>query len=354
MLKESQQTIKLDAQSCPTQLHPNADGAGYYRFTMDESWWDGLIANATNLPAAEALALNDSLDAAFRAGVVPAKTYVGGMSVLLGHDAWDVVDAVMRNLETISSVVETDQLASVEQAFRALVKPQFAQLEDATATGKQLLRQRMQRFLIVIARDEAMRKPLALQAAARIGLNGDPDTAAAPASELETIFTIGVQDIGEPFFDLLLEQAIASEDAAFKNSATGALARVEDPDLVAKLQAALLNKAFSGSDFVGILFRQMVRVATTELTYEWLQANDEAIFELIPEGFRARTVPGLGRAFCSLKRAEDWEGFVNSHAEKLPGHERALAQATESIRLCAALREAKQAELVTALGAYGH
>ncbi len=37
-----------------------------------------------------------------------------------------------------------------------------------------------------------------------------------------------------------------------------------------------------------------------------------------------------------------------SHADKLPGYERDLAQATESIRLCTALREARAAELVAA------
>ena len=353
MLSERSQTIELEADSCPTQLHPNADGAGYYRFTMDGTWWDGLLANSADLAPAEALALADSLDAAFRAGVVPAKTYVGGLSALLNHDSWDVVDAAMGNLEKISSVIDVDHLGPVENAFRALVGPKFDQLADATDTGSKLLRQRMQRFLIVIAKDAEMREPLALQAAASIGLNGEPDADAAPASELETIYSIGVQDIGAPFFDLLLEQAIATQDPTFRNSATGALARVEDPILVAKLQQALIDGAFKGTDFVGILFRQMARAATTELTYEWFKANDEAVIKLIPESFRSSMVPALGGAFCSLQRADDWQAFVESHGDKLPGYERELAQATEEIRLCAALKQAKEAELITAFSAYG-
>ena len=197
-----------------------------------------------------------------------------------------------------------------------------------------------------------MREPLAEQAALRLGLDGDPDPAAAPASELETIFSIGVQDIGKPFFDLLLKKAIGSQDPAFRNSATGALARVEDPALVAQLQAAVLADEFKGTEMLGIVFRQMVRANTTELTYAWIMENYAALVERVPETFRSTTVPALGSAFCSADRADEWEEFVVSHADDLPGYERTLAQATESVRLCAALKDASADELITAFAAY--
>ena len=197
-----------------------------------------------------------------------------------------------------------------------------------------------------------MRESLERQAAARIGLDGEPDPSAAPASELETIFSVGVQDIGEPFFELLLEQAQTHEDPAFRAAARGALARVEDPALVRKLQAAVLEGAFEGFEFLGIVFRQMAREATTELTYEWLTENYDAILGQLPDSFRARVMPAFGSAFCSAERADDWQAFVEARAEQLPGHERSLAQAIETVRLCAALREAKAAELVTAFGSY--
>ena len=53
LLNKKQQSIDLDASSCPTRLHPNADGSGYYRFSLDEAGWQELVANALNLPAAE-------------------------------------------------------------------------------------------------------------------------------------------------------------------------------------------------------------------------------------------------------------------------------------------------------------
>jgi alanyl aminopeptidase len=348
MLNEKSKSIELDSNTCPSGLHPNADGAGYYRFSLDESWWDGLIADLPNLSPSEALVMADSLGAAFGAGKMPAATYVSGLSALINHETWDVVNAAMGQLEQLTNIVDSDQLPMLEEGYRKMVRPRYAGLAGTSDMGSELLQQRMQRFLIVIAKDQEMRLPLAIQAASRIGLNGEPDPSAVPVNEMETVLSIGVQDLGEPFFDLLLEQAIASEDPTFRQAATGSLARVEDPPLVAKLQDTLLTGAFKGSEGVGIIFRQMVRAATTELTYAWLVANDETVIEMIPETFRASTVPAFGGAFCSNQRANDWQEFILSHADKLSGYERSLAQSLESIRLCAAIKEAKAEELVAA------
>jgi alanyl aminopeptidase len=352
LITEREQTIELDTNSCPNSVMPNADGTGYYRFALDEAGWQALIENAADLAAAEALVLADSLDAAFRAGRVSAATYLSGMAALVNHDTWDVSDAAMSHLESITGILESDKLPAVEQALQHIVKPRFELLAGATGSGNELLQQRMQRFLIVVAKDQAMRAPLARQAALRLGLDGNADPNAAPASELETIFSIGVQDLGQPFFDLLLKEAIDSQDPAFRNAATGALARVEDPVLVRQLQAAVLAGEFKGTEMLSIVFRQMARANTTELTYAWIKEHDAAIIERIPETFRSTTVPALGNAFCSIERADDWEAFIVSHAEDLRGYERTLAQATESARLCAALRTESADDLVAAFAAY--
>lgn len=349
LLRDKEQSIDLDANSCPTQVHPNADGAGYYRFSLDESGWQQLIADSLGLSAAEALVLADNLDAGFRAGVVSADNYVSGMVTLAQHEAWDVADAVTDHFETIADVVDPDQLETVRKAFREIIRPRFAALEGASDSGSQLLQQRMQRFLIIIARDPDLRMPLAKQAAAIIGFEQSPDPSAAPASQYETILSVGVQDLGEAFFDLLLEKAVASEDPQFRRAATGALARVEDPDLVGKLQEAALSGIFQGREFRRIVARQMTRQATRDLTYAWLKENALDVIDKTRGALSTNIVPSLGASFCSAAKADEWNAFVVAHGDKLPGYERDLAQATESVRLCAALRDASGAELVAAL-----
>jgi alanyl aminopeptidase len=348
LLSEKKQSIGLEADHCPTQVHPNADGAGYYRFSMGDAGWLDLMSGVADSPAAEALVLADSLDAAFRADVVSADIYVAGMAALSNHDAWDVADAATAYLEAIIDILEAGQMDPVEDAVRDIVRPRFAALAGTSDAGSRLLRQRLQRFLVVVAKDETMRETMAARAAARIGLDGDPDPSAVSESELETVLTVGVQDLGELFFDLLLEQAMASRDPAFRSSAMGALGRVEDPALVRKLQVALLTGSFKGTEFTRILFRQMAREATAAQTYAWVKEHDDVVIERIPETFRSKTMPALGGSFCGAEQAADWQAFIESHGDKLPGYERSLAQATEGIRLCAALRKARGAELATA------
>lgn len=352
MLRESKQTILLDSDGCPNQLLPNADGAGYYRFTMDETWIDGLLGQASSLPAAEALVLADSLDASFRAGHTKAGSYVSGMTELVSHPDWDVAESAMDKLESAMDILSVEERDLVLPGLLNIVRPRYLQLAGATDEGSKILHERMQRFLVVIVRDPELRAPLAEQAAARIGLNGEPDESAVPPGEMETTFSVGVQDLGEPFFDLLLERGLDSEDPAFRNAAFGALARAEDPVLIAKLQALMLDGGIKGREFIRVLFRQMVRRASSELTYDWLVENGDTIIEMVPEHGRSGIVPALGSYFCDAGRADEWAAFVNAHADDIPGFERDLAQATESIRLCAALREAQGADLLAALEGY--
>ncbi len=351
LLREKNQSIPLDSDNCPSVLHPNADGAGYYRFAMEETWWQGLISGIDTMDAQEALVVGDSLDAGFRAGAVSAKTYVDGMVALINHDAWDVSDAGFSHLEGISDLVGAEGLPLVLEAFREIAKPRWTRLQGEDGHGSELLNSRLQRFLMVIARDEDMRAPMAAKAAARIGMDGAPDPAAVDAAELETVLSIGVQDLGQPFFDKLMELALASEDRAFRNDALGALARAEDPALAAKLQDLILSGQLQGYEPLFMMTRQMARAATTDLTHAWLLENNTAVFALIPEQFRARVIAGLGAFFCSNEQADEWEAYILQHAAELPGYERPLAQATETARLCAALREESALDLVAALTA---
>jgi len=348
LLADRSQTMRLDANACPVALLPNADGAGYYRFTLEESGWRELIESAPRLKPAEALVLVDSLDAAFRKGSVTAALYLAGLKTLVQHDGWDVSQAATDRLEAVEDIFDPAELPAIESALRAIVAPRFARLSNASDTGSELLRQSLQRFLVVVAKDRAMREPLAAQAAKVVGLDGKPDPAAADAAQLETILTVGVQDLGQPLFDKLLAEYAASEDQLFRDAATGALARVEDPALVRKLQDAVLAGTFKGTEIMTVLSRQMGRPATTEASYAWLRENADKIMALVPEGYRSNYVPHLGGSFCSAARADEWRAFIVAHADALPGYERDLDQATEGIRLCAALKAARGGELLAA------
>jgi alanyl aminopeptidase len=349
LVTRREQSITLDASSCPDSIHPNAQGAGYYRFALDEAGWTALAAEVAALPAAEALATVDSLDAAFRAGAASAEAYVGGLRALLGHPSWEVAEIIADRLEKIVEILDENQLESVKPYLAAMVRDRYASLAGAQSEGEVLLRAELARFLAIVAEDPEIRGDMTALAAERIGVRGAPDWSRIEPDLLSTTLSVGVQELDARFFDALLEEALGSNDPTFRREALGALARVEDPALAARFRDTIVSQRLRGREAVNAVARQLARDDTEAATWAWIQQNAEAVIEVAPETFRSRYITALGVQFCSTERSAEFAEFIVGHADLLPGYERNLAQAQEKIALCAALRAASADALSAAL-----
>jgi alanyl aminopeptidase len=348
LLTERTTTLDLDLDTCPSAIHPNSRGAGYYRFTLDDAGWAGLVDRAAALEPAEALTLVDSLRAAFRAGTVSARSFIDGLTTLAAHPAWDVAAATVEASSNVLEVLEGDDRERAEAALRAIYRPRYDALGGATDESSVLLRVAFTEFLALDVDDPDLRAELGTLADRTLGADGRPNSSAAPADLLEVVLAVGVQDRGAPFFDRLLEASIASEDPYFKNAAFAALGQVEDLELAMRLRTAILERRFPLTDATGMIVSQLVGDATREATWDWINANAEPVIMLVPEFFRSQVVPRFGLGFCSPERVPEVEAFVVRHAALLPGYERSLSQTLEAISLCAALRSEKGAELAAA------
>jgi alanyl aminopeptidase len=348
LLTERAATLDLDLDTCPSAIHPNSHGAGYYRFTLDDAGWAELVDRAAALEPAEALTLVDSLRAAFRAGTVSARSFIDGLAALASHPAWDVAAATVLASTSVLEVLEGAEREQAEAALRAIYRPRYDALGDTTDESSVLLRVALTQFLALEVHDPDVRAELGALADRALDAEGRFDSNAVPADLLETVLSVGVQDLGAPFFDRLEAASIASEDPYFRNAAFGALARVEDPERAARLRATILERRFPLTDSMQMLIGQLVTDATRDATWDWINANAEPVILLVPEFFRSQVVPRFGLGFCSAERAAEVEAFVVSHAALLPGYERSLSQTLEAISLCAALKSEKGAELAAA------
>lgn len=350
LISTAEDIVALDAGSCPSNLMPNADGAGYYRFSLDESGWADLAANASSMGAKEALAYADSLAAAFRAGEVSAGALVEGLRPLIMHPAWDVAGKPVDILGSLTyRLLENEDLDVARSQMSAMFRPRYDALEGAEGDQLLLLRIKLARFLALSSREPRIRAEMAKQAAVRIGLDGPADPTAVSGDLLSTVLSVGVQVHGAPFFHILLEQVKASHDQAFRQRGLSALASVEDPALAEVLRAEFLSKSFSMNQSIRILFGQLSRKATRDATWDWMKDNFEAVLNNFPGGiFRGLIAGRLGGFFCSSAHAQEYQELVEAHAEMLPGYERGMAQALERISLCMTLKETKGEELAAA------
>jgi alanyl aminopeptidase len=348
LLTEPAATLDLDLDTCPSAIHPNSRGAGYYRFTLDDVGWAALVDRAAALEPAEALTLVDSLRAAFRAGTVSAQSFLDGLAALAAHPAWDVATATVRASSGVLQFLDGEDRERAEAALRAVYRPRYDGLGSATDESSVLLRVALTQFLALDVDDPDVRAELGALADRAVDASGRFDSSAVPPDLLEAVLTVGVQDRGAPFFDRLEAASIASEDPYFKSAAFEALGQVEDAELSARLRAAILARRFPLTDSTGMLIGQLGADATRDATWDWINANSEPVILLVPEFFRSQVVPRFGLGFCSAERIPEVEEFVVSHAALVPGYERSLSQTLEVISLCAAIKSEKGAELAAA------
>lgn len=351
LLIAAEDIIALDAQSCPSNLIPNADGAGYYRFSLDDSGWADLAAHAASLSAKEALVYADSLEAAFRAGEASATVLIEGLRALVMHPAWDVAGKPADIIEGLTgTLLESADLTAARAEMSAMFRPRYDALAGAEGEKALLLRTKLARFLAIVSLEPQIRAEMAKQAASRIGFKGPADPTIVSEDMLETVLSVGVQEYGAPFFHALLRQVKASSDQAFRQKGLGALGRVEEPALSEVLRAEFLSGSFSMRESLGILFRQLARKPTRDATWGWIRDNFEAVLDTLPGGpFRGLIIGRMGGIFCSSARADEYKALVEAHADGLPGYERGLAQSLERVSLCLTLKQAKGAELAAAI-----
>ena len=110
--------------ACSGALMPNAEGAGYYRFTMDGAGWRALIAAAPKLSAAEQIALLRNLEAGVHAGNTKAELLFEGLRAVAPVGSWDALAAaedIMRDLH--DTAIAPEDRAAFEAMARNLIRP---------------------------------------------------------------------------------------------------------------------------------------------------------------------------------------------------------------------------------------
>ncbi|MFC3202797.1 M1 family metallopeptidase [Alteromonas oceani] len=348
VMKQTKERVPLKTNRCPAFIHPNAQ-SGYYRFSLNQDDWQHLIRHGKALPSEQALTMLDSLDAGLRAGHIDANIWLEGMLTMARHPAWDVIAHTKRKFEGLAnSALSGDALDTAAAISRAIFTPIYDRVNQQTSVGAQILSSELQSHLLEFAKLPEMRAPLREQAQAFVGIDGVPDFTAIPAAQRATALTVAVRDLGESFFTVLEQRFAESDDPALSVAMIRGLSRTTDPELGRRL----LERSIGGiyDDYApDILREQLSQAETQDSTFRWLKNNTQRILDRIPDNLRGAAFPPLAGELCSMNKADDWEKFIVSRAEQLPGYERSLGQTLEKIRRCARLKDAVSGPLSMAI-----
>ncbi len=326
---------------------PNADGTGYYRFSLPYDLWQALGMAFDELSAGEKLATLDSAGAEFAAGRLDVDTVWRFIDEAVKDEERRVVQAAIRQATRFERLLSDDAaaLAGYRAAVLDVFKHRYIALDQHGGDDpeRSIMKSSLEQIMITSGQDPSLRQSLADAAAAYIGLEGAASDRTLNTDEYLTGMAIGLQNYGAPFLDRLLEVRTDYDDPVFEQAVAYALGQNQDPALSDRILDLALSGTLGTRESLTIVQGQMQQLETQAATWDWLKANFETYLNVIPRQ-RKRFTPGLAAKMCSLDARDDLIALFEAHGNSIPGHERSLTQTVERIELCAALEAEKGAE----------
>ena len=332
---------------------PNAGGTGYYRFTLSRPDWEALIAESASLPAGEAIATSDSLWASFRAGKADAAMLIAAARAMSANpDSNASVDGGDRLAGLRArGFIDAASLPGYHLVMASIYSPRLMSIGFDPRVGahagddpdRQKLRQDLVSLVAGEAQDEATR--IKLKAAGDAYLAGD--TKALDQAFLSDALGVVVEEGGVPAAKALVDRALASEDAVFRNAALGAAAGSGRSDVARWLLDDLADKRLRSIERVGIVGGLASTADTRDLAADWILAN----YEKIASGNGVLVASRLPRSLssqCSAERAAKISATLGPKVKQMGSGELDFARTIETIRHCAVLKQAKTAEIAAA------
>jgi alanyl aminopeptidase len=341
--------VPLD-QTCPKVLFSNAEGAGYYRFTGDEAYWQSLIANAAALSPADQLALFHNLTAALRAGQASAGDLFALMRVLAPGATWDTIGAireVAHELRVTGTVRSSDMQKLIRGDFGPRLKQTGIEAKSGESAATSLMRQRLAEILVEEGRDPALTQRLAHAADVYITSNGQ-SLDSLPPELLQEAMRAGVMAGDAGFADKVIAAIQSSNDEYFTQSAIYALAGSSDPATLEKLLALSLTPVIRTGDLRYVQRYYAAQAAARPVLWSWFKANFPTLEKRLSR-YGMGGAPDIQRFGCAAADKADLESFLGPKAAQLVGMPRVLKENEERIDRCIAFKAAKGAEIEAAL-----
>lgn len=334
---------------------PNAEGAGYWRYSLDDAGWATLLQGAEALPAREAMAAADSLYADFAAGNAAFARVIDGARILARHreraatlqlpnalagqlERMDLSPAAEKGFRRFAAEVSLPRLKSLGG-----VKPAAGAYAQEEA-GQSLLRQSLVSYAATSARDPALRRQLA--GAAQAMVRGDAK-ALDPAYR-SLALSIAVEDLPTSFMTRLRDSVVASDDPLFRSQAMRALGHATTAEQVARALELTRDDALQSTERLQIMIALAGQPLGRDALLQLLGSDFDAAIATVPAFVRPR-VPGLFGGYCSADKAAAVDALFRPRLAALGGGQLELGQALDSINQCVALKQARGAEIEAAL-----
>lgn len=349
MLNQPAQSVVLEGTTtCPDWIMPNHDGAGYYRFAMDQQSLRSLSGAADkHLNVLEKMALADSLAAAMANGSLPVEAVLEALPKLIGASERTVVEAPIKSLITIIDHIVDAQSRPAAQAYAAaLYEPRLAGIDglngaESPAEGA-LLRASLIDFLALHAEAPVTRAEMAAAGAAYLGFGGDGNIHADAVDPdlLVTALTVAGENADLAFYEHMLTHFNNSTNALTRGALLKGLGAVRDLALRQRSLDLALDDGLRVNE-IRTLLQAAMSYQNREALWLWFVDNHQALLARYPPEALSR-MPGTFDGYCSDHHVQRLFEFFDPLLEKNQNSRRTLTNTIEGEQLCVALRAKQQ------------
>jgi alanyl aminopeptidase len=351
---ESRQCFLLDrpqrdfavAGGCATAYLPNADAAGYYRFSMPPAELAALGAALPALTPPEQLIYADAVSSSFLRGATTPAAVLDAMPTLSASPAPQVATALFDRFDWIRDYLATDATRPALDAYAvSLYGPRAKALglrrlpSDTDATTQ--LRVRLTGFLAFHAHDPTVRSALNGEGRLALGLDGAAkvDLSRIDPDIREWALIVAVQDSGAPAFDAVLGELAVNHQTRQRYDLLEALGATHDPSLGERARDYGTTPAVAVGELF-YLYRTMVgEPENVQAFWEWLKTHEDALARRLPDQYQSSLITWAATNRCTQPQAEALRAWFAPRIGGILGGDRVLKQRLEAIEQCIALRE---------------
>ncbi len=142
-------------------------------------------------------------------------------------------------------------------------------------------------------------------------------------------------------FEAMAEAFRTSRDTVLRGQLLTALGRFVDPVLAVQARALALEPDTRANEVAVVLGVQTREPELRDPARRWLREHYQALLDKGPSGFGGTLVRLDAEGRCDPLEAAEIEAWHGPRLREVEGGPRRLAQAAETVRLCAALRVAQ-------------
>jgi alanyl aminopeptidase len=338
LVDQEQVETTREVDYCPEWMHPNVDEVGYYHWKLPSQQLAALVGeHRDQLSKPERVALLPHAKALVEAHAISFGDYLELVEAMSDEEHRVIVGQIVGALYGIeeAAVDETNRDEFTAWA-KKIIEPHAKRLGFAPKEGESaeegLLRPKVIRAAADLAKNQALR-----DRASKVANRYLESPKNVPASQAELALSIAAWDGDQALWDRLRDAIDQAPTPSTRVATIRALGSFRNPALAKESLDLLLTDTVRSQDAWTLVGPTLHEPQTREVAWSWLQKNWSALVDKVGEK-SAASFPWVGSAFCSEERKQEVAAFFAQEEHQLPGMERNLNQALESIERCVRYR----------------